>query len=518
MKLGLGIALVLAFVGCDRTVIEPGKAARIHIDLRAAKNPDALGGPTPVGSLELLLETTEPQQSACAFLSYTAGKTMYVQDEPFEDLLPSANAHLTIWGDDPQGNRISVGRSGSFILPEEGDVDVFAYLGRADDWSLLGADPAWERLLGSAVHLGGGEVLLAGGLQGVILNDAALYRHRTGLIEPIAAAPLLVAMTVVAVGDGRAILAGGADLNNALYPEVWLYENGAFTIVGTGHAHAFGMAAWFPDSQLVWLMGGLDGAGIGLDTITQVDLRGSSVVVTTAAQRLPEGRAGAVVTQVTEGVLAYTLLTGGLSDTSVALASAVYLEDQGAGVIRIATPAPGPNPASLGDLLVARWQHIAVPLATGDVFVYGGSDASGTPLADPSPVLFSPVIQDPGGFLPVAGPADPTLFGARVGAVGAPLAVGDTRSILIAGGAGLDPADARTVRFTPRANQEPATDAEFRGDWSALPDGAPHLAGIAVPLPGGEILVLGGSVDSLVGTPAPGAEIFVPTDEVPCIP
>lgn len=149
-----------------------------------------------------------------------------------------------------------------------------------------------------------------------------------------------------------------------------------------------------------------------------------------------------------------------------------------------------------------RTHHSAVALGSGLVLLYGGSDGA-APLADPAPMGFSPLLSDPGGFVPVARPSNPARAGPRVGAASALLPDG---AVLLSGGTGQRPGDDPAVLFAPQAGQDSASTALFQGTWVPTSAGAARGFGSAAVLPDRAVLLAGGGADGGVA----GAEVYVP--------
>ncbi len=310
----------------------------------------------------------------------------------------------------------------------------------------------------------------------------AASRSRARLLRPLAQARCFHA--AAALPDGGAIVAGGT--TDAGSPTVALllalsstevFAGGRFRPGPTLSAPRFGPTATaLPDGRVLIAGGDIAGTADVFDPLTgalsaaAVPLAAGPRLLHTATL-LPDGR---------------VLLAGGVSVSL--LPSPGYQTLATTEVFDPKTLAFSPGPA----LLAPRVSHAAVPLADGRVLVTGGEGRADAEVVDPSPAVFASI---PG----------PDLGGPRDDHSATPLPGG---GVLVAGGQGAD----GTSLDTAEVLGAPA-DAAFRPLAARL--GARRADHEAIPLPSGEVLLLGGEDDPATGPDEilDAVEVFDPSTE-----
>ncbi|MCI0342166.1 MAG: hypothetical protein L0216_13650 [Planctomycetales bacterium] len=370
---------------------------------------------------------------------------------------------------------------------------------------------ATARLLGTAVPLPGGDVLLVGGEGGATgpLDTAEVFETARvswrGTRGRLAFARTRHA--AVALADGRVLVCGGSAGGPALRTaEVYdpardeFLPTGDMTVPRAGHSATL-LPGGSGDGRVL-VAGGLDDGGRVLDTVEVFDP--STGTFSPAPGRLSEPRRHHTATALASGAV---LLAGGLlsgpGDPLRASATA-DLYDPGSGLVRRAGSLAGP-----------RAEHTATRLASGHVLLVGGTTHLPEPGARADAEVYEPGPSwaEAGSFAPVESPlACPrTLHSATLRPDG---------TVLIAGGTTapfpeLLPVTVLLEVFVPDALGRaptapygglPATGLFVQpvgpaGEPVVLPGAVQGLtAHAAALLPGGAVLVAGGA-DAAFGRP-----------------
>lgn len=524
---------VAALAGCSgdlpftRRVVVPGDRVNLHLQVRAARSPDALRGTVcdatgrclldQVASLRVILRTDDPPQSAVVSFDFSNGRaTLLPGGQPLEGLRPSCSAQVTVWGLATSGLPYSVGRSPRFELPAEGDLDLPVYLAVADAFSAVGDEARCLSRAGAAVvSAGDGRIFVVGGRVGDrYVGDVCVYDHWAGQAVVFGPGPQVQFPAALAVGNGRILVAGGlgpAGPEDAL----WLIEGGSVRrlLVRLNRKVYGAQAAWFPSLKKLLVLGGFTegptGSRPAVRDVAFVAVADLEPQVEASSLLLKEARGFASATPLVGLALPAVLLAGGRSaENGAELASAETATVDDAGSLRI-VPAANAMP-------VGRVFHSAVEMTGGNVFIYGGSNAGGA-LPDPSPAVFSPLYDKGpagtfGGFIKGVNLINGQLAGPRAGAAVASLPDG---TLLVAGGAGLRTGDPLALLFSPAKPPGLYAESILEVNLSKAPDPVGGAGRAAVPLPDGAVFTAGGDRQRIPdglgpdGASLPGAEIYV---------
>jgi hypothetical protein len=327
------------------------------------------------------------------FFAPTAGAPTIVRQHPIALALTDGTV-LIAGGADPSGAVLS---SSEWFAPG------------AATFSAGAVTLAHARWRAEAVELSAiGLVLITGGVgpDGSALADGELYDEGQEQLLALAD-PLLdrrVGHRVVVLGDGRALLTGGAatdggaPLTTTLV--IYVLSDGTYQVsagpqlVEARREHAATVAVGIPI-----LFGGYGASGAPLDSVEAVDPASASTTVA----HLAHARAGATASLLGDGSV---LLVGGVGADGAPLGNAELFN-------------PVTRSTTVYAMAAARRGHTATVLADGRVLVAGGLDASGAPIA--SVELFAEGV----GFL-----TERSLGSARGGHAAVPLCDG---TVLIVG-------------------------------------------------------------------------------------
>ncbi len=315
-------------------------------------------------------------------------------------------------------------------------------------------------------------------------TTAPLYFAPTNFFAPTAGAPTSARTdpVVVPLADGTVLVAGGADAGGPV-ASAELFSPGSATFAPATQmqlnvARQRAQVVVVPGVGAL-VTGGLDASGQPVARAELFDDVLGQFSSLPDDQRL-DARVGHRAVLLADGHT--VLISGGLSPSSQALASTVFVKVQAGGVIPIST-----GPA----LSTARYDHAAV-VAVGVPVMIGGYGVDGAPLASIEALQPADTTQ-PAAFVPIA-----SLRFARAEATASLLLDG---SILVVGGAG-------DAAGTPRADAElynPITRTTTVFQLAFARRG--HTATV---LPDGRVLVAGGVGSD--GAPLSSVELFSPSD------
>ncbi len=432
LALLLAICILLS-AGCERTVMVPGPVTDMDVKLRVATDPDALeGAPEPIASFTLELRTSNPEKVRLRHVPFSSNDHAVSDDEAFEDLDEATEATLTVWAMTAiSGERYSVARSGPFLLEPEEPVSLSLLLAVADAWTRL--DLSEARANGAASALPDGRVLLVGGLDDAELESPVIFDPRKGELVVLEEGPRAVHPTLVSMSGGRVLVAGGLDLEGNVLSEAWLFDGTEFSRLPVDvHAHFAGMGVYLSShNDVVLIAGGYpvapgdDASASATDEVSVLTFDATGDVEVEGAT-LPAPRAGMSVTPLRDVAEEAVLLAGGRERLDGPMEASVFVArlDPGLEILPASHGASGTVTTLPEDWI----EHGAAAIDNGHVLVLGVTSNGGAS----SGLVFSPLVSDPGAFVPVS------ISGASMEWNGEPLLASlPDGSVLVVGPAGL---------------------------------------------------------------------------------
>jgi len=236
-----------------------------------------------------------------------------------------------------------------------------------------------------ATLLGTGEVLISGGQGPNGTTNPELYDPATGTFGPTGkVVSLRLYGTVTLLNNGQVLFAGGFDQSLAggtdILATAELYDpaTGTFTATGSMTTPRVQQTATLLNNGQVLIAGGWNYSGgpLGEVGLKSAELYDPATGMFTAAGNMTVGRYGAAATLINNGEV---LITAGASySASNTPVNSAELYDPVAGTF-----------TATGNMVVPRYEHIAILLKNGSVLVTGGdSGTEASELYDPSTGTF----------------------------------------------------------------------------------------------------------------------------------
>jgi hypothetical protein len=309
--------------------------------------------------------------------TFTRGQAVELTDIPFAD-------DLVIHVDGTEENAdIAYGRSCAFAADATDPPPTpHIFFSRTVKFAPLAVSPT-VRIGGVAVTYHNGAGLLIGGADAsaVPVPDVEEIDPNDGSYQASIATLVPRTGQIVSrlgVDDGRVAILGGSDATGTPSPTLELIEVDnppARRVDGTNtsaHLARLGMTAnAMPDSRII-AIGGLDATGAPTDEIDEIaQTTSSGVEIDPLHAVLAHPRSGHTATLLTDDIGAPVLVAGGLDGSGQPVATAELFQSLAN------TIAPGFAPA----MVVPRTGHQAVLMPDGSVMIFGGLDATGTPIS-----------------------------------------------------------------------------------------------------------------------------------------
>lgn len=270
---------------------------------------------------------------------------------------------------------------------------------------------------------------------------------------------------MVTLPSGKVLIAGGTDINGNVLATAEIYDpaTGNFTATSGSMPDARrNFTATLLNDGRVLIAGGMDPKDIDLNTACLYDPGSDSFSPTTSPMNV--ARELHQATLLNDGTV---LISGGFTNPHGGLALPVASAE-------VFDPASN-SFRSVGSMADTRAQHTSTLLGNGDVLVAGGVNDKLDQLA--SAELYDPSTKS---FTPTG-----SLASARSGAVA--IALNDGR-VLVAGGGN------NATGAIKSAELYSVTAGTFSATANDMPE--PHFNPAIAPLPGGKVLIAGGSAGS----------------------
>ena len=343
-------------------------------------------------------------------------------------------------------------------------------------WSSASQMPGQGARHHTATLLQDGRVLVVAGMDNgeTATANTAVYDPATDIWTPAAALPLAerrMFHTATLLPDGRVYVAGGEQEDGTVFNgPAWIYDPAAnnWTAAASAGQRSRHSATLLPDGRVLLASGR---ASAGLPVSSSALFNPVDGTVALAANLIPAREGHTATLQPTGQVLA----VGGLGAGGALTSPQLFTPAAAASAVPTA-PRTGTS------------SFTTSVLTDGSVLVAGGSfyDVGG---GDPAPVRYRPATND------WVGAGTPNVGYRRHQTQ---TLLNDGR-VLVAGGAGNSDAHASAEIFSPTTNT-----------WTATsPMSQARLMHTATPLPGGGVLVAGGTAQ-INGAPLAHAEIYHP--------